>query len=334
MSGRAAGAEPLGRAPIDPLAPAPRGTYADGLVVVEHTSTRPVAGPPRGVRTAHFDVVRERDRLRVRHALRAADVDDDLGGMLARELVQPGWVTGSEMFERIFTGLVLSTHADPLAAWERFYRNTLRRLDALVGPPPAPPRTPPPRGGGPPPPHDPRIPAPLGGGGHGSLRAYAPVYTRAELLVSGHRVLELGSCFGFLSLRLARAGLDVTGSDVAPATVRLLAAVTERLRIPLRCRVADATRVPLPDEYADTVLLVHLLEHLDDQDGERAVTEACRLARRRVVVAVPYEDEPDPAYGHVRTVDADALRAAGARTRWRSSVHDHHGGWLVLDRPT
>ena len=44
------------------------------------------------------------------------------------------------------------------------------------------------------------------------------------------------------------------------------------------------------------------------------------------------EDEPDPAYGHVRTVDAAALHRLGERPGWRADVHDHHGGWLVLDR--
>lgn len=37
--------------------------------------------------------------------------------------------------------------------------------------------------------------------------------------------------------------------------------------------------------------------------------------------------------GHLRTIDAAQLRRLGAGSGWDYQVHDHHGGWLVLDRP-
>jgi hypothetical protein len=58
--------------------------------------------------------------------------------------------------------------------------------------------------------------------------------------------------------------------------------------------------------------------------------EALRLARRRVVVAVPFEHEPTAAFGHVRTFDRRALIGLGHRLGRPFTVHDHHGGWLVL----
>jgi hypothetical protein len=56
-----------------------------------------------------------------------------------------------------------------------------------------------------------------------------------------------------------------------------------------------------------------------------------RVARRRVVVAVPYEDVPEPVYGHLRTFDHADLDALGAATGARHRVDDDHGGWLVVD---
>ena len=57
------------------------------------------------------------------------------------------------------------------------------------------------------------------------------------------------------------------------------------------------------------------------------------MASRRVIIAVPYEDEPTPAYGHLWTLDESDLRAWGSATSgWNWSVHEHFGGWLVLDR--
>jgi hypothetical protein len=81
------------------------------------------------------------------------------------------------------------------------------------------------------------------------------------------------------------------------------------------------------------VLLIHLLEHLEPRHGRQAVEEALRVAATRVVIAVPYELQATTAYGHVRTIDEADLRAMGEQAAgWNYSVHEKHGGWLVLDR--
>jgi hypothetical protein len=48
------------------------------------------------------------------------------------------------------------------------------------------------------------------------------------------------------------------------------------------------------------------------------------------VVAVPVEGEPTAAYGHIRTFDLRQLGELGERAGHPCSVHEHHGGWLVL----
>ena len=93
----------------------------------------------------------------------------------------------------------------------------------------------------------------------------------------------------------------------------------------------DAARVPLPDRRVDTVTVIHVLEHLAPRHGDAVVREALRLARKQVVVAVPYEDEPTAAYGHVRCFTPEQLTDVGHRTGHRFSVASHHGGWLLLD---
>ncbi|WP_083275509.1 mycofactocin oligosaccharide methyltransferase MftM [Pseudonocardia sp. HH130630-07] len=228
-------------------------------------------------------------------------ISNDLAGWLDRTLVAPG-LLAPDRFEEAFVACVLGTADDPDEAWLAFYRNT---LDALAG-------------------------TPVPGGTNAET---APVHAMARSLAVGPDVLELGCCFGFLALQLARDGHRVTATDLTPGTVDLLTRVARPLGVGLTTRVADARSVPLPDRSADTVFAVHLVEHLDEADGARVLTEMLRLARRRVVVAVPFEDTPNPAWGHLRTFTPATLRTllppVGAPAQ--VTVTEWHGGWLVID---
>lgn len=299
-------------APIDPLGPLTDGRYCDGLVTVTTGGADISPVDTRLVRTAHFELWRHGWRLVVRHWMTPDVIDDALTTIINDELFGPGWVTGSEMFERIFTGVVLTSAATPIEAWLLFYRNSLRRYEGAAA-------------GG---------PGPVAAGTD-ALADFASIHRHAdELVPADATVLELGCCFGFLSLRLARAPRrTVIASDLSAGTVGLLQVVAGRLGLPLQTLVADAARIPRPDRSVDVVLLVHLLEHLDAQHCRRAIDEALRVASRRVIIAVPYEDEPTPAYGHLWTLREDDLRAWGAATTgWTWSVHEYIGGWLVFDR--
>lgn len=299
------GAEAL---PIDPFRPLVNGRYCDGMVSVVPGDADVSPVDTRVARTAHFELWRHGWRLVVRHRMDPDVIDDALTTIINDELFGPGWVTGSEMFERIFTGVVLTSAPTAIDAWLLFYRNSLRRYAAVAEP---------------------------AAGVPDALADFASIHRHADSLVpTDASVLELGCCFGFLSLRLARAaGRTVIASDLSAGTVELLRVVADRLGLPLQTLVADAARIPRPDDSVDVVLLVHLLEHLDTDQCRRAIDEALRVASRRVIIAVPYEDEPTPAFGHLWTLDENDLRAWGATTSgWNWSVHEHFGGWLVFDR--
>ncbi|MFF8846457.1 mycofactocin oligosaccharide methyltransferase MftM [Streptomyces sp. NPDC015127] len=292
---------------IDPLAPHPPGVYVDHLVRV--VRGLPLAGdatPRPIVRTGHFTLRRRGRRVELGHSLRPEQLDNDLAGLLAEELFAPGWLCGSDIFERVFTGVVRSCVDGALPAWATFYDNTLARVRESW-----------------------QLPAPAR---HSSIAGFAPVYRRTLDLVAPGTVLDMGSCFGFLPLLLAeRPGHTVTATDLVRGTMSLLGSVARARGLPLETLACDAARVPLPDRSVDTVTVIHVLEHLDPRHGDAVVREALRLARKQVVVAVPYEDEPTAAYGHVRCFDDDRLAALGRRTGHRFSVTSHHGGWLVLD---
>ncbi|MBP2323547.1 hypothetical protein JOF56_003932 [Kibdelosporangium banguiense] len=289
---------------IDPLAPGP---YQDDLVEVvrEDPATGPRRVPPI-VRTEHFCLRRCDRRLEVSHWLKPEQLDADLGGLLAEELFAPGWLTGASVFERVYIGVARSIGNDPLQSWITFYDNTLTRIHDhwRVSE------------------RDPR---------HSWIAEHAVVWRRALQLVPAGEVLDLGSCWGFLPLLLAeRARNTVTAADISSGAMRLLAAAAARRETPLRTLVCDAASVPLPDDAVDTVTVIHLLEHLDDKEAHDVLREAVRLARRRVVVAVGFDEEPTAACGQVRSFSHDKLTEMGLRTGKRFDAEAYHCGWLVI----
>jgi len=82
----------------------------------------------------------------------------------------------------------------------------------------------------------------------------------------------------------------------------------------------------------DTVLAVHVLEHLPAEAFRPALGQLCRVARHRVVIAVPLEKVPDRTFGHLQAFDLPRLAALGDVPGWARAVHTADGGWLVLDR--
>lgn len=277
-----------------------RAARSTGLIV-GHT---PGPAPPAGAPARRAGALRPRLRLgadgRVEHDIRIDELSNDLAGWLADDLVAPGLLAPAG-FEDAFVGVVRDV--DP--GWTAFYRNTLAALRAG--------------------------PEAEGAAPGGTNAGMAPVHDRAAALAAGPHVVELGCCFGFLSLRLAAEGHRVTAVDLVPGTARLLGRTSTALGTPVTTLAGDARRIPLATASADTVLAVHLLEHLPRGLDAQVLAEMLRVARRRAVVAVPFEDEPTPAWGHVRTVDLDDLHALAATTGLPYTVDEHHGGWLVVN---
>lgn len=250
------------------------------------------------VETPHFRVlgacVEPRDTSRL---------DNDLTDAIVTELAPLGLIPDSDAFERVFVRTVVGSAPTPGLAWSSFYRNTLARL---------------------------RAPTPS----EGTVPTFARIYAEVTDLVVGDTVLDIGSCFGFLPILLAERLPDavVVGSDITPGTAVLAGRVAVNLGSRAVFVAADARRLPFSNQAVDMVTLVHVLEHLPAPEGEQALDEALRVAKRRVVVAVPLEERADPAFGHVRTFSIADLADLGTNTGWRSSTWSRDGGWLLLDR--
>ncbi|WP_415973999.1 mycofactocin oligosaccharide methyltransferase MftM [Rhodococcus sp. 077-4] len=239
-----------------------------------------------------FDAARTGSTVQVTHGMTSAEIGERLVPIVTAEARHVG--LSQREFELVLVGIVRTTVAGPIEAWATYYRNS---LDELI------------RG----------------------AAEFAPVHERAESLILGS-VLDMGSCFGFFPLRLAQKGHSVTATDVSAGTMRLLATIAPHLGITLDTVVCDAAHVPVVDNSVDTVTALHLLEHVDAETGPRIVEEALRIARSRVVVAVPFETETTACHGHIRSFDGQALAELGRSTGLQFETSEHHGGWLVIDK--
>jgi SAM-dependent methyltransferase len=179
--------------------------------------------------TPHFLIAGGRVRPRL-----AGEVSNELADHIAAELVPLGLVPDGAAFERVFVDAVLSTQPDPDRAWAAFYANTMRRLRHADG------------------------------AGTGSVATFARIYERALSLVRGTTVLDVGSCFGFLPLLAAERDprLNVIGTDLVPAAAALAGRISRACGGRARFAAADLLALPAGDQAVDTVLAVHVLEHL------------------------------------------------------------------------
>lgn len=234
-------------------------------------------------------------------------LDADLGDALCAGLVGPP-PTDLASFERAFVERVERSGPDPARAWDHFYDATLQRVERSWGDPPP---------------------------GPGTVAAFTRIWARAAGLQRGGSALDVGTCFGFLPLAwsVQQGAPRLAAVDLGHASAALAARQARRLGRPVAIARADGSRLPLADRAVGTVHLLHVLEHVPDDEGDALLADALRVAERRVVVAVPVEADPDPAFGHVRVFDLPRLAALGHRTGWCVSLADADGAWLVLDRP-
>jgi SAM-dependent methyltransferase len=131
-------------------------------------------------------------------------------------------------------------------------------------------------------------------------------------------VLDVGCGRGDITNRLPRR-LEVVACDLSVRGLR-------RVRTPaVRASVA---RLPFRSKSFDLALCAEVLEHLTTEDLPPTLGEICRVARRYLLVTVPYREDLSRmltrcpgcgavfhAYGHLRTFDPEGLHDLHPRLR-------------------
>ncbi len=253
------------------------------------------------------------------HNFSAEEIDNNVVYYLIKELMPHGLVTSDQAFGDALVSIVTSILPnDPVAAWGYFSLNTLNHLRKHL---------------------DNDFPA----NGEDFISSFATIYRRLFALKVGSSLLDVGCACAFWPILVAERIQDksnkIVGVDNRLDAINLsthLAALTKKDS--LEFALADVlTSEFLQVGHFDTVTAIHLLEHLSEAQIPQVLDHLLKVTRQRLIIAVPYENQPERAYGHEQVWSHEKLEAWG---QWsvshllssgRAYCEDVQGGLLIIE---
>lgn len=112
-------------------------------------------------------------------------------------------------------------------------------------------------------------------------------YELAVKMVAGKRVLDVGTGEGVVPFLAKKPGRKIVAVDISRANIKAAKARQEKgnWRPKTEFLLADAENLPFADNSFDTVICLHVLEHLPN--FQKGLRELRRVAKGRMIIAVP-----------------------------------------------
>lgn len=255
------------------------------------------------------------------HCITLQEIDNNAGHLIMQELASNGLIPSEQEFGAFLIGIVSSLYpSDPAVAWGRFSQNTLQRLREKLSCNPS------------------TIEPP------NFISSFAGIYRNLFSHLIGSSLLDVGCACAFWPVLVAEQYQhmqNIVGADNRQEAINLsnqLASYTRSQNI-LRFVLADVLQAEFPKVgMFDTVTAIHLLEHIPDDQIFDALRNLLQVTNYRLLIAVPYEDQPEQAFGHQHSCSRETLETWGAwcvkQLDGQGSFHcqDVHGGLLIVDR--
>ena len=258
------------------------------------------------------------------HRFAPEELNADIKHYLVYELKPFGLVKTSRDFGDILSGIVGSFFPEKARfAWHDFGAKTLQRFLLFLSTA----RTPP----------DFNFYATIG--------VFANWYQRVCELCVGETFLDAGCESGFLPLVIAERipfMEQVVGVDIRPDMFSVVRELAEEWQLKAVHFVqADL----LADTFSsiglfDTVTALGVIEHFTEKQMYHVLANLLKVTSRRLILTVPYEQEPAVIYDHQQLFTRDKLEAVG---QWcvqqlggtsRMWCEDCDGGLLLVERRT
>lgn len=274
--------------------------------------------------TEHFAICRKRSsgQTILLHVFGRDEIDADLICFIEHELAPFGILASAQEFGAILFAVIASPFPAPRnqhRIWLHFCLNSLSRLrEQIVSPAQSMPSV-------------------------SYIAPFAAIYRRVFELFVGQSFLDVGCSFGFLPVLLTERvpNARIMGCDNNPDALRFssdLASATATSHVTFTLRDVLAANF-LDLGRFDTVIAIHLLEHLPEQELPVALAHLLQTTAKRLLIAVPYEETVQPLYGHHQAFTPEKLHTWG---KWcverlgensRYWCEDLMGGLLVVERP-
>lgn len=253
------------------------------------------------------------------HWFAPEEMNADIKHFVVLELKPLGLLPGLHQFGEILAGIVGSFFPqDVRRAWSYFGTNTLQRFLTFlstVSTPPYPDYT--------------------------SIGSFATQYKRICELCTGRSFLDAGCESGFLPLLIAERipfMERVVGVDIRPDMFDIVRKLAEERDL---TNVSFVQADLLANDFEalgkfDTVTAIGVIEHFSEDDMYRVLANLLKVTGQRLILLVPYENEPEPVYGHQQVFSRDKLKAIGEwcvdelQGKGRIWLEDCVGGLLLV----
>jgi len=253
-------------------------------------------------------------------------INATIGDYLIQELKSPGIVTDAQDFGKMFDVIVRSVFPqDAQRALYLYGTNTLKHYQHLLQ-------------------HSDSTSSSTLPSASSTMHTFASIYQRVFQLHVGKTFLDVGCSFGFLPLLMSEhfpSLSHVVGVDIQAQPFSTVRAIAEEhhLKNIQFCQADVLTENFSELGHFDTVVALHVLEHLTETEMYCALVTLLNVTSRRLIIAVPYEEgEPEVVYGHEQLFTQEKLEVIG---QWcvqhiegmgRMSYEDCDGGLLVIER--
>lgn len=256
------------------------------------------------------------------HLFSPQEFNADMKHYLFYELHPLGLLQQSSDYGKIFSGIVGSFHPEITRdAWHSYAANSLQRFLLFLSTA-----------------HTPTV-----YNFYATIGVFAHWYHRVCELCVGQTFLDAGCESGFLPLVIAERipfMKRVVGLDIRADLFEVMSKIAAEQHL---CQVEFVQADLLADDLCqlgtfDTITALGVIEHFGEAEMYAILASLLKMTAHRLIITVPYEDQPETIYEHKQTFTRAKLEALG---EWclqqlgnagRIWCEDCLGGLLLIER--